>query len=417
MYPIEGKNLSMTQKTHPEFQLKKLAPLKLLAVAFAVFLGMSEDASAQAACPARTVTVSNASQLGSAVNAAQCGTVIVLNKGNYGALTIANKNFSGYVTLKASTPLGAVLTKLDVKNSRFIRFDGIKVANPTNGWNGGAVVNINGTSIQLTNAQIHGSIPATKGNPAEYAGWYGVQLTGADLTLSNSFIHNVSEGLYVNAVNNLNIINNRFNEISSDDMKFGGVSNARIENNTGATIRYPKSGAHPDFIQFQNNATNVVIRGNTLLAPQAGGYVIQGIFMTPYVLSKTTYKNITIEQNVIVTNTVNGIVVSSDSGLGSGLIIRNNTILSDVDTTKWGRAVVQIKGMANVTVTNNITDGYLGGTNVLAQWKTPSAANHYSKLYRNIMAGSGLTGRDMAPVPGSAAVSKGANVRTVQISK
>lgn len=375
------------------------------------------QAGAQSPCPAKTVTVSNATQLASAINAAKCGTVIVLNKGNYGALTVAKKNFTGYVTVKSATPLGAVLTKLDVKNSKFVRFDGIKVANPTNGWSGGAIVNINGTSVQVANAEIHGSIPARKGNPAEYAGWYGVQLVGSDLTLSNSFVHNVSDGLYVNSVNNLNVINNRFNEVGSDDMKFGGINNARIENNTGSVVRYPVSTAHPDFIQFQNNASNVVLRGNILLSPQAGGFVIQGIFMTPYYNAKTTYKNITIEQNVIVTNTVNGIVVRSDSGLGSGLNIRNNTVLSDVDTSKWGKSLVQVSGMTGVSLTNNIADNYLGATNVAAQWKTPSAAYHYSKLYKNIMVGKGLTIRDMAPVPGSAAVTKGASTRIAQMLK
>ena len=89
-----------------------------------------------------TITVSNASQLQSALAAAKPGDVVLLANGEYGTVTI-DRNYSADVTIKAQNPLGAKFDQIIVNNSSHLVFDGIHVDSPSNGTSGPGLIDIN----------------------------------------------------------------------------------------------------------------------------------------------------------------------------------------------------------------------------------------------------------------------------------
>ena len=98
------------------------------------------------------------------------------------------------------------------------------------------------------------------------------------------------------------------------------------------SIRAADSTIHPDFIQFQGDSSDAVIRGNVFLLKEepTPGYPVQGIF-----LKDGVYNDILIEDNIVYTNTANGIYIESRPG-GDNITIRENTVLSPPDITKFG---------------------------------------------------------------------------------
>ncbi|WP_208734635.1 right-handed parallel beta-helix repeat-containing protein, partial [Corallococcus praedator] len=103
----------------------------------------------------------------------------------------------------------------------------------------------------------------------------------------------------------------------------------------------PTSADHPDMIQFWTNGTrtptrDVIIRDNVL--DIGNGTATQSIFMRNDQVDRGEagremfYRNVTIEDNVIVNGAANGLVV----GETDGLVVRNNTVLRGEGVRKDG---------------------------------------------------------------------------------
>jgi len=133
---------------------------------------------------------------------------------------------------------------------------------------------------------------------------------------------------------------------------------------------------------------------------------VQGIF-----LDDAAYTNVLIEQNIIYTGMTNGIVVSE----GSGIVIRENTVLNTSDS---GAKATVIRAPSGQTVIDNIisnTKGEVQGSNIRVQHTNPGADLHYSDLFVNAEADLGITIQDLRPVPGSLAETTGAFARIAEL--
>jgi ribulose-5-phosphate 4-epimerase/fuculose-1-phosphate aldolase len=269
--------------------------------------------------PSDQVTVSSASGLMDALNSASGGETIVLDKGSYGTVDLNDFQFSDFVTIKSADPLGAEFSAINVERSSHIRVDGVHVANSGNGSPGDAFVDIRDHSehIEFINSEVNGSVDD------QYVGAYGIRVDGGSrfVTVENNNVHDVEHGAVFFGVTDLNVIGNDFDFVGSDSMKYGNVTNALIENNSGAATTVPEAEDHIDFIQFQGDGDNVTLRGNTLLLKDSDNKVHQGIF-----LKDGDFNDILIEDNLIYTNTVNGIYVSSghdvEGGTGGNVSVR-----------------------------------------------------------------------------------------------
>lgn len=366
-----------------------------------------------------TFFVSSAAELSSALSSATGGDEILLEAGRYGRFDFSGRNYSDDVTIRSETPLGARFERIDVTNSSHLRIDGVHVDNPGNGGVGSGFVEIGaGTAhIAFVNSEVNGSVDG------QMAGSYGIRVDdGArHVEIANNLVHDVKHGAVFFGVRDLKVTGNSFGPLGSDSMKFASVTNALIENNTGAAVTVPVPSDHIDFIQFQGSGTGIEIRGNVLLLEESANKVHQGIF-----LKDGVFRDVLIEQNLIYTNTVNGIFVQSNAGTGGNVTIRENTVLATPDATIWGNADIRMVSLAgSYTIENNVVDRVAdsvgNGTvrnNLGLQWENPGAANHYDSVYVNATAGAGATIEDFRPVPGGPAgygSGLGAEVRIAEL--
>lgn len=392
------------------------------------------------------ITVTNGLDLTSKLSQARGGDTIILKNGFYGDVSLQNYNFASAVTIKAENPQGAVFETLHINKSSNLVIDSVEVANPTNG--GEKFLQITGSSkITVVNSEIHGSEDGNHTyNPAWTIGSSALGVSGSsDIVIKNNYIHNAEFASNYSGVTNLVISGNKFDHLGADSMQLKRITGAVIENNTAAMNIIASSQEHVDFIQFTGDATDIVIRGNVMLPnslqfvqhPVAPGVLDGGFnnYFQGMLFKGGVFTGVTIENNLIYTNTVNGIVVHGAMG-ASDIVIRDNTVLTfpglnqPADRLKptaslWGTADIRAMQVpeGSVTIENNIAnrvwidldsdvdanpsfpfsarEAYVG-TNLIIK------PEDYARYYLNATKGLGAKPADFAIIAGSLAESKGA---------
>ena len=384
-------------------------------------LSVAVEAAPEPQPPAGDIVVSSAAELMVALESAQGGDTILLAEGDYGAVALNGLGFASDVTLLSETPQGAVFDSLEIRDSAHLVIDGVHVDHPTDGGRGAALVDITGSSEHITfvNSEVNGSLDSS------FDGAYGIRVhTGTSfIDVSDNYVHNVRHGAVFFGTTDLTVSGNNVEYVGEDSFKFGGVTRALIENNDGASIyKSVNLDVHHDFMQFQGDATDTIIRGNTFMLTESdNNKVVQGIF-----LKDGVFESVLIEDNLVYTNTVNAIFVRSDAGTGGDITIRENTVLATPDKTIWGNADIRIVDLeGDYLVENNIVDRVVDsvgtGTvrnNLSLQWENPNAANHYNSVYVNATGGSTATIEDFQPVtdgPGAYGSGMGAEERIAEI--
>lgn len=298
--------------------------------------------------------VSNSTQLNTALGKAVGGDTIVLAAGNYGGLSIYNKNFSSTVTIKsASSAAKAHIDTMMVSGVNNLRFEGLDVGR---GLKAGEpdytqlmrVQNSNG--VQMINMSIHGSLD---NNPANDG--MGLYVTNSsNVQLIGSSFRDLFRGAYFEKNTNVNISGNSFKMIRSDGIDVGAVNNITIDKNTFSDF-HPQWWDHPDAIQFwqvnyPTGSSNITITNNVVL--QGGGSGSQGIWISDP--NSVGYSNVLIQNNLLYGNGYyHGISVAG----GHGVKILNNTVLSSSadNKTYW----IQLASGDNFVVKDNVTDKIL----------------------------------------------------------
>lgn len=392
------------------------------------------------------VTVKNSSELTRALTAARGGDTILLKSGDYGSVNLSNYNFSSAVTIKSETNLGGTFRSIIVDKSSNLVIDNVEVANPTNG--GEPFFRITASKgISVINSEIHGS---EDGNHTYNPGWlqgFSALNVGrsSDIVIKNNYIHDVEFGTHFGDITNLVISGNKFDHLGADSMQLKRIVGGVIEGNIGAQNIIASTQEHVDFIQFIGDAKDIVIRDNILLPkdltyvqyPVAPG-VADGGFNNYYqgmLLKGGVFEDITIENNLIYTNTVNGIVIHGAQG-ASNIVIKDNTVLTFPGTSTpnkdlkptgslWGAAEIRAIDVpkGSVTIENNVTNKVRIDLNTDVDTKPsfPFTNNEtyigtnlvigtaqYNQYYKNALKGLGATKEDFAIVEGSLAQTKGA---------
>jgi hypothetical protein len=153
---------------------------------------------------------------------------------------------------------------------------------------------------------------------------------------------------------------------ASDGIQMSRVNGFLLEHNVFTNFRRPPGDTtHMDYIQSHTNGMteptfDVTIRNNFLNAGNSNA--TQGIFMRNESVDSQNggdrmfYRNILIENNVLMVNHYHGIT----SGETDGLVIRNNTVVRNPDgDPKFTARIGPKEACRNVTVQNNIC-GSLG---------------------------------------------------------
>jgi parallel beta-helix repeat protein len=298
-----------------------------------------------------TVTVSTAAQLQAALNSATSGETILLKSGNYGALNILNKNFSGSgVTIEAANASAdAVVSHLNIQKSSGITVSGLDV-NESGGVSSSVLKSSN---ITLTNLDVHGKV----------GGANGMEVNGSsNVTVSNSTFTDLSNGVSEANNNNVVISGNTFTQLLTDAIDNAASTNVTISNNSISDFAHSGS-SHPDGIQFwtlgtNTSSSNIVISDNTMSV--GSGTQFQGIFMTDQV-GNLPYQNVTITGNSMSGTMYNGLVLEN----ANNATVTNNTVLGLTDlgmattaTNNAATSFIEINNDTGVSLSGNNGDTY-----------------------------------------------------------
>ncbi len=266
------------------------------------------------------ITVSNASQLNSAIKSAGNGDIIVLKSGNYGSISLnsVNKN----VTLTSENGGNpATLSSLTLNKSSNIDVEGLKFTG-------------SGTGVTVRSSK--------------------------NIDIEDSTFIGNKKGIAVNNSNSVNIRDNDFTKMNNDGIALSGVNGAQI---TGNQIRDMKTSGsqHHDGIQIHptNGASsNIVIRGNVIDTNDTNTQAI-------YMGGGTTHRNIDIENNTITAGHKYGIKIAAKV---AGLDIKNNVVIQDpaLKSNKGGHTpeIDISKASTGVSITGNTAHDISASGNV-----------------------------------------------------
>lgn len=344
------------------------------------------------------IAVANAAALTAALGAARDDDTIRLADGQYGAVEIRGRRFRAPVTIRAANPGAAEFESLRVKDSGFLRFEGLHVNHPGNGQAGSKIVALEDSDhIEIIGCEINGRVDAV------FDGHFGVRvLRGTGLRFEGNFVHDVKHGIAVFGARGATLVGNRLEDIGEDSFKFVAVTGVLVENNTGPARMFPAKGAHDDFMQFQGGPSHrVTVRGNVFL-PQNSLHA-QGIFFG----GEGGHTDLLIEENIIATSVLRAISVNS----GSGIVVRQNTVIG---LPRLRDRLARITVPDGARVEQNIWSGKKGGrsgSNLVAQARDPAAPYYYAQLFRNALRTPAPQLEDLVPLPDGPAAAIGAVVR------
>ncbi len=303
--------------------------------------------------------VTNATQLQSALSQAAGGDKIMLAAGNYGSVTISNKNYASQVTIAAAPGAGQVhLDGLFVSSSKNLSFAGLDLGRPlTIGQAEWQQLNWvrNSTNIKMDDMTVHGSID---GDPTNDGVGISVSDT-AGFSITNSSFEELFRGVALQRSSNVTVRGNNIENMRSDGIVVAAVDGLVVDNNRFADFR-PILPDHADFIQFWNTgmtkgSSNITIKNNVMMQEFFSGVSqtgVQGIFMgDPLAYG---YKNVLIQNNVLwSSDAYHGIAVNG----GEGVQIVNNTVVSKSNDGEqfW----ILVENTNAVTVQGNVTDNLI----------------------------------------------------------
>lgn len=307
------------------------------------------------------VTVNNASELTTQLNAATGGEIIELAAGiNFGRYTTpSGKTYSTPVTIRSlDTNNRGIFGQLNLNSGNVILddilFDYV--------WQSGdqtwtAAIYSNGhNNITIQNCEFLGDNDGSEITGRAIELFY---MTGA--TVTGNKIDGFNDGNHYFSVNNLVFTGNEIIRCGSDGIQLTTVNGATISGNIFHDWVAPRASAHVDAIQLLRNlggCNNINIKENVF--DMANGYMGQTFHAGEdgYDMSNSLYihTNITYENNLIMMGHANGF---SLSGMDN-LTIRKNTMQEGQSTQPIHSVPIMSinpSNCINVTIEDNIYPG------------------------------------------------------------
>ena len=291
--------------------------------------------------PATETVLAAPAALAGALRQVRPGTTLLLPPGDYGPL--AARGLGGApgrpLTLRAADPADPpVFTGLDLQEPAHLVLEGLvfdyRFA-PGDPEHVRPFAITGGRDVTIRDALFDGDRARGVSAAADgYGHGYGLRIgESTDITLERSEIRDFLRGIVVADSHRVTIRDNDLHDLRSDGMNFAAVQHVRIEGNVIRDFRTaPDTGDHPDMIQFWTSgtttpSTDIVIRDN-LLSSGRGSWT-QSIFLRNEEVDQGRagramfYRDILIEENVILNAHIHGITL----GETAGLTIRGNTLV------------------------------------------------------------------------------------------
>lgn len=334
--------------------------------------------------PARateTVPVATVAELGQALADALPGTEIVMAPGSYGPLLLRGGGGTADqpILLRSADP--ASPARFDAMNLRDVQhlvlqdisFDYSFDNDDNPDQRPFQVIGCKGISIR--GSLFDGDLgPVFSDGADRLPTGFGLSVRNtAGFELSGSEIRLFLRGAVIAQSSDIVIARNSVHSIRSDGLNFVEVQRVRIEGNTIRDfLRAPDLTDHSDMIQFWTNganapSTDIVIRDNVLNS--GAGLYTQSIFMRNEVVDRGQggeemfYRNVRIEENVIINAHLHGISL----GETDGLVISRNTLVRnalssgpDLNPSLWTPQIRIQPRSHDVQVTRNVTSRITG---------------------------------------------------------
>ena len=263
------------------------------------------------------------------------GDVVYLMSGDHGDPYIKDMSFTNYVTVKALSGNAPVIKSIQLVNSAYWLFDGIKIDGTDNSKIKEQVLfssDINSHHTKIINSTISSAESIANWTQSD---WYnkvssGLQIRSDYAYLKNNVIKNTYHALEVRG-QHTEVYNNLIDNFAGDAIR-GLGSNSTYENNT---IRdcYINDYAiqHDDGFQTYNlesdpKVSNVILRNNVFL-----------LFADPV----TQF----IQDNSLIGDLMQGIIITD--GYADGWIVENNIVSNNQDHG------ISLYGARNCKVQNN----------------------------------------------------------------
>lgn len=259
--------------------------------------------------PADGEVVTTKAQLEAAITAAASGDVILLAPGNYGALTVNNKQ-NGPVLRSQNTSNKARLTTTQLYNCSGFTLDALELVSTSR-------------AVLMNNCN--------------------------NMVVQNCDFTDGEKGIAINNGSNFEIAYNVFNNLNNDAIAASGVDELWIHHNIVGQMAVPAGSAHNDVVQIhptQGTSSNITIEDNDFRPGQlAVQLILFGFGMTG--------NNFTVRRNTIIGGHPYGI--QSDSNI-TNLTITDNVVVSDPDIPGNGngrRLEINVPAAQNATITGN----------------------------------------------------------------
>lgn len=389
--------------------------IRLYLSALLIALAQTFAGSGPAAAEEAPVTVATPAALEAALAEAGDGATILLAPGDYGNLRIARRSFSPPLTLRAADPdRRPVVTGLDIRDSAGLVLDGLVfdytyAPDHTNRLRSFSI----GSSERITirNSAFDGDLARGRG-PAEDGFGFAIGLSVRNarevLIEDNAFFDFFRAASFRN-IAGLTIRGNDIHSIRMDGLNFAQVDNVLIEGNTIRDFnRALGTKDHADMIQFwtaytSRPSTGITIRGNVLNT--GVGAFTQSIFIRNEKVDRGDwghdmyYRDITIEENVIINAHLHGITVAQTDGV----VIRRNTVVHNPRSAgeqprrpRWIPQIRVRKVSRDVRIEDNIVatiNGHEGQPdwvvegNLMIQHQHPTRPGHFDRIFANALRG------------------------------
>lgn len=331
--------------------------------------------------------ITSAEELKQALRSAVPGTVLELAPGRYGALVIRDFNVGGQITLRSArsnaraTFSTMVLDKVHNITLENLTFD-YDFSTDDKIYDRPFQI-VRSTDVRVENSLFDGDLAHSR-SPVDDGFPTGIGLgvrSSTNIVLQNNEVRKFYRGIAVRETKNALVVGNDVHSLRMDGITFAQVQNVQILNNhIHDFLRSLKSEDHSDMIQFWTTGTktatrNITIKNNILNSGK--GWFTQSIFMRNELVdlgqegANMFYRNITIENNMILNAHLHGITV----GETNGLKIRNNTIVrnprsegADDNPDLWTPRIGVAKTSRNVEITRNIV-AYIVGQGAQPSWQ------------------------------------------------
>lgn len=326
--------------------------------------------------------IADREQLLAALSEGVGGDILILAPGDYGELDLrGTQNTVPAVIRSADSNNPAVISNLYARSFKDLLLEDLHFRyrfNPDDPQNIRPFQFFDCSDLVIRSSQFEGDEAQGISQTADGRGYgIGLSVRGCfNTTLHELHISRFYRGIVLSESETIRVTKNELTDLRMDGINVAQVADIEIsENYIHSFNRSTDPADHADMIQFWTGSTEwpsekIIIRDNILNAGR--GLYTQSIFMRNERADKVDgadrslyYKDILIENNLIINAHAHGITV----GETIGLEIRRNTLLQNLQSAGgnptrplWQPQIRVSEQSEDVTISNNITHDLVGYT-------------------------------------------------------